>query len=313
MNLQRMLKEQQDFNEKILGKKISELTDQEKILWSKEYILCLQAEILELLRESGKWKIHRKEQSTVVRSNVLEELTDVFKYFLSMMILHGFTSDDLEFGFDEKSMVVAQRYSQEHKNFKNIVVVDIDGTIGDYVKQFIDFVERRTGFNQIPSELVSMDLYTSLAKAIGWDKVLKLKHEFRINGEKRNIPVMDGAKHFLDTIKKNDHDIIMLTARPFLKYKRTMWDTIYWLNANHLQFDSLLSNEDKYSELIRYIKDIRFMVEDDIGQAKSIATLGIKVYLFNRRYNKCSPLDLVGLDVIRVDSFDEILEKENEK
>jgi len=313
MNFSEILRNQKEFNEKVIGKAIEELSPEERMHWIKEYSICLNSEILELLRESGNWKVHRKEKINVVQSNVLEELIDVFKYFLSIMAMHGFSEDDLEFGYKQKSDVVEQRWSQEHKQLNNIAVVDIDGTIGDYVKQFIDFVERRTGMNQVPPELVSCDIYASLAKVVGWDMIIKLKHEFRVCGEKRCLPVMDGAKEFLDALKKSNHDIVMLTARPFGKYKRILWDTIFWLKSNGLKFDAVLSSEDKYSELVKHIGSIRFAVEDDLAQAKNISMLGVPVYLVDRRYNKCSDRDLDGLKITRVDSFKEILEKENEK
>ena len=112
------------------------------------YCLAAHREISEAL-DTVPWKIHRKEHKPEVRSNTLEELTDVFKYLMTLFQLHGFTPEEIETAYYRKSAVVEQRHLQEMvRNLQEesrIAAVDIDGVLADYPRSFVEYVNHELG------------------------------------------------------------------------------------------------------------------------------------------------------------------------
>ena len=83
------------------------------VKWNKEYILALIAEATEVLNEVD-WKMHKKMNlPTDARDRLLEESIDVMKFLLGLMIVNGFTVDDVYDMFKIKSKKVAKKLSQE--------------------------------------------------------------------------------------------------------------------------------------------------------------------------------------------------------
>ena len=83
------------------------------VKWNKEYILALIAEATEVLNEVD-WKMHKKMNlPTDARDRLLEESIDVMKFLLGLMIVNGFTVDDVYNMFKIKSKKVAKKLSQE--------------------------------------------------------------------------------------------------------------------------------------------------------------------------------------------------------
>ena len=86
---------------------------EELVKWNKEYILALIAEATEVLNEVD-WKMHKKmDLPTDARDRLLEESIDVMKFLLGLMIVNGFTVDDVYDMFKAKSKKVAKKLSQE--------------------------------------------------------------------------------------------------------------------------------------------------------------------------------------------------------
>lgn len=86
---------------------------EELVKWNKEYILALIAEATEVLNEVD-WKMHKKMNlPTDARDRLLEESIDVMKFLLGLMIVNGFTVDDVYNMFKIKSKKVAKKLSQE--------------------------------------------------------------------------------------------------------------------------------------------------------------------------------------------------------
>lgn len=281
------------------------MTQEEVVSASKDYILHLISEADEFLREMN-WKNHRKQSQDFVRSNMLEEWIDIFKYWLSLGLVWGFTPEDFLAEYERKSAVVEQRYKQEFQlDFLEgrIVGVDIDGVLAAYPDSYIKFVNQELGTNFNPANTSDYDI----GRALGLPKEIQeeLKDKYRQTGQKRFIPVLPGAKEFLERLRKEGYTIVLLSARPYKQYRRIFADTQEWLNNNGLVHDAILWDEDKCKRLLReFGRDrVEFFVEDHLENANQIAELGVPVYLFNRPYN-------VGKDthnfVTRVETFNEI-------
>ena len=79
------------------------------VKWNKEYILALIAEATEVLNEVD-WKMHKQmDLPTDARERLLEESIDVMKFLLGLMIVNGFSLDDIYSMFKSKSQVVEKR------------------------------------------------------------------------------------------------------------------------------------------------------------------------------------------------------------
>src|SRR3990167_6711192 len=82
--LEEMFQEQKDFQK--LFYPIDSLSEEQKVVLSKEYILSCHKELSEVL-DSLPWKLHRKNKGDVFysREQTLEEIIDSFKYLLNVI------------------------------------------------------------------------------------------------------------------------------------------------------------------------------------------------------------------------------------
>lgn len=270
------------------------------------YTLAAHKELSEAL-DTVHWKIHRREYKKPVKSNTLEEFIDVFKYWMTLMQLHGFTPEEIEAEYYRKSAVVEQRHLQEVcrnlQDEKDVVAVDIDGVLADYPRSFLEFINQELGTTYTIDQVTTYDIYGCLG--IPPEIGLSIKNKYRETGQKRFIPVLPGAKEFLLRLKAAGYTIVLITARPYEQYSRIYADTLEWLARNDLPYDYLVFHEKKEEYLIDMVgKDaIRFFVDDVVGNANSVSRLGIPCYLITRPYNMGADLKE---NVTRINKLEEI-------
>lgn len=304
-NLEDIWKDQLDFTNKILPCTPEEMTPEQRQFWTEKYILLLNREVMEVLAET-EFKPHRAIKGNVTRSNITEELVDVFKYFMCLCQVQKVTPEELMEEYHRKTNVVKQRYHQEKvlKYDGKIVGVDIDGVLADYPRSFVEYVNEKLGSSFDYKEVKKYNIADELG--LSTEACINLKHEYRDEGAKRFIPVVEGAKQFLDDLKCMGYTVILLTARPIEKYKRIFADTQYWLNANKLQYDAILFDEYKGERLVKEFgkENISFFIDDVTGNANGVSNAGFKCYLLNKSYNEGDKLERL---VKRVDSLKEII------
>ena len=227
------------------------------------------------------------------------------KYWMCLCQLHGFTPEDIEEEYYRKSNVVVQRHKQEIMDSlkageDKIVGVDIDGVLADYPRSFVDFINEELGTNYTMDMVDSYDIYECLG--IPTEVGVKLKDKYRQSGRKRFIPVCEGAKEMLQWMRDQGYKIMLLTARPYDKYKRIFADTMEWLEKNNLPYDSILFDEDKEERLLKeFGRDkIEFFIDDVVSNTNTISRLGVPCYLITRPYNVGKEL---AEGVIRIDEL----------
>ena len=67
-------------------------------------------EMFEALQHLKNWKPHRQTEITEFdRDEFLEEIVDAFNYFLSILVLTGFSADDLMNGYRKKDKIINSR------------------------------------------------------------------------------------------------------------------------------------------------------------------------------------------------------------
>jgi len=281
---------QRKFNEHFRAVELMNTQDKEKA--TKDLCLEMISEIDELLRETN-FKLHRKRGERITHSNLREEWIDIFKYWLSIGQVWGFSVDNFLSEYERKSAVCEQRYQQEMEldlvNHEKLVALDIDGVLADYPKSFQNFIKDETG---VWVDIKSYDLYGEYGAVLGQDKVRELKHQYRESGQKQNIPLCPGANDLCDRIHQAGYNIVFLTSRPVKQYGRIFADTMTWLEKNGLKQpgDAIIFDEEKNYKATKEFPKLNFMVEDNLAFAGTIAKLGYKVYLIDRIYNQKTDL-----------------------
>lgn len=297
---------QLEFNDKFfqkkLGKKTSELSLEEKVAWTKNHLLSIVKETMEVLDEIPNWKEHRNENSEFILSNLLEEIIDVNKFSVGLAQLWDMSSDQYYEEYIRKSIVVEQRWNQEQElnlidKDAKIVGIDIDGVLGEYHSWFLQFVENVFGFE--------FDSIEALKKKLGTKEYENIKSMYRQSGAKAKMPVRPGAVELTHKLKEMGYQIIILTARPYKEYSRIYPDTLEFLRKNDIKFDAIIWDEQKHLKIIREFPNLEFMIEDTPEIAYEVAREGYKVYMptgpNNEKY-------IVPTNVTRVDNLLTILD-----
>jgi len=244
---------------------------EDKITWTKEQILSLISECIELLNTLD-WKKQWKEGKKLNIINLAFELIDIQKFLWGIAVIWGIDYQELIRIFNEKSCVVEHKFDQEcmlkSKKFSNVCIIDIDGVISRYPEYYYDWAKELYGLD--PTEITA-------------NKVLneQLKHEYRLSGAKRNIPVVPGARESLTKLRELGYSIILLTNRPNKSYANIYYDTLYWLKMNELPFDYIFWSEGDVSKVafaFNKTKDIKFVIDDSLNTCIEFNNLGVKTY-----------------------------------
>jgi len=252
----------------------------------------------------------------------------MFKYWLCLADLAEFPIEKLEELYYAKSRVVQYRYQEEWLTTidRPCVVVDIDNVLADYITGICRFA-RNHGPKILsltpPLAFRFVERITALQDAGRWfnsDTVgveygawEKIRHEFRTSGAKRDMPVFDGAKGFLEWCRSKGWIILLITSRPVDRYPNIFTDTLAWLYTNSLPFDQLWWADEKARQLDEYEhvalrSQVVFAVDDMPKFIAQYRSKGVKAYWLNRH----ATTEQMETDPTTVRSFTEIMTKEGE-
>ena len=287
-----------------------------------EYVLHLYSEIEDLMKKVN-WKMHHKKDTPVNRNEIILELIDAWKYILSIGLLWNFTPEEFIETYNSKSRLVEQKYLQEFcdRSHQEIVVCDIDGVLSDYPYNFLEFVKKKVKENSLENlydlsfdstKVKELNLYDYLSGYVDYSFVKHCKHNYRMSGESKKESVINCTVEFLRKAKSLGYYIVLLTSRPFDKYKNLELDTYEWLELNDIPFDMLINDSkkrDKISELSKTSK-IKIILDDDtkiIDNLKCLSSIE-RIYLLDKPYN--SEYSCTG-KVKRVNNASEIVLEES--
>jgi len=305
--LREIFDDQRRFNELVNGFRHDSLTPEQVTEWTKEFSLLLGTEVTELLNCTA-FKGHRREHVDSIKSNATEQLIDIFKYWLSLALLWGMTPEQLLDEYHAKSAICELRYKQEVlMKRSDVAIIDIDGVLCDYKGGFCNYLNKRLGMALNPDEIGFLNHATA---GVGLDEWETIKHDFRQLGIKRRLPVLPGAVEFTQELKASGYSVVILSSRPYKRYKRIFKDTMEWLGANGFEFDAVLWETEKHEKVMQEfdLTNVRFAVEDDPKYAAALASIGVRVYLVNTNYNQAFDHP----EVIRVESLAEVIKHERE-
>jgi hypothetical protein len=155
---------------------------------------------------------------------------------------------------------------------KPIVALDIDGTLGDYHRNFVEFARRY--FNDTESDWMRDNPGLPLWQHMGISQrdYRDAKLAYRQGGWKRWMPCYEGAAELTERIRAAGAEVWLCTTRPYLRLDNVDPDTREWLRRNKMRYDALLfdpaheGDGTKYDELARQARDRVASVVDDLPE-----------------------------------------------
>lgn len=188
---------------------------------------------------------------------------------------------------------------------KPIVALDIDGSLGPYHANFLEFAERWLGRKMPGAEEINPGL--PLWKHMHATKrtYREVKLAYRQSGAKRWMPVFPGASDLTRRIRRAGAELWICTTRPYLRLDNIDPDTREWLRRNKIQYDAVIYGDNKYEELVRQVGSERIVciLEDLPELVERAMKVGIQnILLMDQPYNR--HYVGVGTFVTRVKSLD---------
>jgi uncharacterized HAD superfamily protein len=170
---------------------------------------------------------------------------------------------------------------------KPVVALDIDGTLGDYhgsLGRFAsDYFGRHfdmDGFNGT----YELNEYLGLTK----EEYRVMKLAYRQGGQKRMMPMFEGARELAEDLREAGAEIWITTTRPWQRFDSTDPDTRHWLDRNGIPWDHLLFDDDKYSVLSNMVERSRIVavLEDLASNYDRGQELELPMWLIKTQYNR---------------------------
>lgn len=171
---------------------------------------------------------------------------------------------------------------------KPVVALDIDGSLGDYHKHFLEFADKWFGRRMPHYRQINPGMKLWQHMKVTEKDYQSCKLAYRQGGLKRSMPCYAGAAELTSAIREAGAEVWLCTTRPYLRLDNIDPDTREWLRRNEIAHDAVIFGNDKYKELIRQVGLERIAaVFDDLPEMCHEAfRLGIpNVYFMKQPYN----------------------------
>ena len=296
---------QKNYNKRIYGD--VQKTSCELERHTQELALCAHAELSSLI-SATKYKKHHKNQviPDPDLSRILFESVDVIRYIMAILNLWGFDSKKFESAFKKKDRYLNIRKKIEENQWADqpVVIVDMDDVIVDFRKGFSKWLKAE---HDIDADVESKEYYFIDALR---EKGLNPETTFLdfVNlGGFSSLPMVNGAKKFLEDLKSKGYWVHILTARPDDNLQ-CLYDTYHWLGENDIVFDDISFSSEKFrwSAQSKYYNSdsIKFAIDDSPKHATEYVKHGITCHVPVKSYNE----EVWELDgIVTYSSFDSFL------
>lgn len=278
-----IFQQQIEYNNKIRGS-----NQRSREQWTETYLLGLVSEIDDIL-DVIRWKRHRSVYDFEPdKINLGYDFADLTKYVLSLCELWGFTAEDVIDFVRQKSDILDELYRQEFEQIPSdrlIVITDIDGTLGDWRKTFMEWAFHMHGIRPVKDQATSMQIDSDLA--MRYEDYYQLKESFESTGQYQHVFLYPDVHEFLHWLQDTFNAyIIAHTARPWKQYYRIWGDTWEWIAKNSLPIDQLrIGSESRILLASKLGGDNVLMLDDDPGLMLRAAHSGIRVVARTHPYN----------------------------
>jgi hypothetical protein len=168
-----------------------------------------------------------------------------------------------------------------------IVALDVDGTLGDYHRHFLQFAEGWYGRPMPKPSWINPGLPLHRFMETSKSTYRQCKLAYRQGGLKRSMPCYPDARELTVKLRQAGAEVWICTTRPYLRLDNIDPDTRHWLRRHRIQFDGVLFGEHKYRDLVKRVEQHRIVaILDDlpemIDQARS---LGLHAIIRTQPYN----------------------------
>lgn len=259
--------------------------DQLKINWTKQLLLGIVSESNEVLEQIS-WKVHTQTDNRIEQHNIHREIVDLFKYALSLANLWELDGQTLlQLALDKTEEMTIKRQMAKWRPQRDILLVDMDGTIADWRRSFINWLVDRgvSGMEIDPASSLSIEEDLGLK----YDEYLRLKTAFESGGGYRKlVPIPTGLEYVKN--KARTCDIVVFTARPNKEFRSIWWDSYQWLLEHGITPNLLKIGHEERIEYALWVKSLGLNVtlfDDNPTLALRAANSGIDVMLSPTPYN----------------------------
>lgn len=168
-----------------------------------------------------------------------------------------------------------------------VVALDIDGTLADYHGALFKFAGEfwnRTMCGDGYEGNCHLHEYMDVSR----EEYRVMKLAFRQGGQKRMMPVIEGAQELAKELHNAGAEIWITTTRPWQRFDSTDPDTRHWLDRNGIYWDHLLFDDDKYGVLSDVVDPSRVVaVLEDLPELYDRALeLELHPWLIKTKYNR---------------------------
>jgi len=198
---------------------------------------------------------------------------------------------------------------------KPVVSLDIDGTLGDYHRHFLDFAAMWFGRPMPDPEEARHGVRLSTFIGVPHREYRECKLAYRQGGLKRWMPCYPYAPELTRNVRQAGAQLWICTSRPYLRLDNIDPDTREWLRRNEIEYDAILfegiDGESKYEDLVAQAGLPRIIaVADDLPEQLAAAQqLGIGTcYLRDQPYNRGDYVPGQGMPGFRVSNLEELWE-----
>lgn len=178
------------------------------------------------------------------------------------------------------------------KDILPVVAIDLDGTLAEWHRGFMEFLElwdnefrpdRYDGLDDVWSGVGEFSEWLGMSKG----RYRQAKLAFRTGGFKRWMKRFKGAQHFMCELGKLPVEVWITTTRPWMRLDNVDEDTQEWLRRNRISFDYLMFDDDKYAALKRMVDPSRIILvlDDEEKQRDRCAELGLSFVLRRTSFN----------------------------
>lgn len=165
------------------------------------------------------------------------------------------------------------RCSECSAEIKPVVAFDVDGTLGDYHGQLIEFAKLYLNREPHPNNgydgvMNFGDWMIDTFDMDGRKEYRDIKLAFRQGGSKRWMPPYPEMIEAVRFAKEGlGCEVWLTTTRPYLRLDSVDPDTREWLRRNEVPFDHLMYDDHKYELLVKYIDPRRIVaIVDDLPE-----------------------------------------------
>jgi hypothetical protein len=176
---------------------------------------------------------------------------------------------------------------------KPVVALDIDGTLGDYHRHFLNFAEGYFGRPMPHPEEARHGVRLSTFIGVSHREYRDCKLAYRQGAQKRTMPAYPFASKLTHNVRAAGAALWICTTRPYLRLDNIDPDTREWLRRNSIEYDAVvfegIDEESKYGDLVSQVGLPRIIaVCDDLpAQVQDAQRLGIGTcYLRDQPYNR---------------------------